>query len=235
MHDTGPLIDAVVALAEDFVRHRAILAVRARAAKEALSDPALEDVANDAEAGAIGEHAAYAARGELWSTFVYITISTGIGGAVLIDGVPLRGAHGLAGEVGHMVVTDHGMCSCGRLGHLEAQASGLAIARRAAQPDDDSGDGALARPPDGAVTAKEVNDAAEAGDTRAAAILLDATVVRMLLVPATMELLGDRNWWLPRWLDRLLPNVDIEGHAEGAAALHGDDPDPDPHPEPELV
>jgi putative drug exporter of the RND superfamily len=48
----------------------------------------------------------------------------------------------------------------------------------------------------------------------ASAILLDATIVRMLLVPATMELLGDRNWWLPRWLDRILPNIDVEGHAE---------------------
>jgi RND superfamily putative drug exporter len=46
----------------------------------------------------------------------------------------------------------------------------------------------------------------------AVAVLLDATVVRMLLVPATMELLGDRNWWLPRWLDRLLPNIEVEGH-----------------------
>ena len=43
------------------------------------------------------------------------------------------------------------------------------------------------------------------------AVLLDATVVRMLLVPATMELLGDRNWWFPKWLDRLLPKVDVEG------------------------
>ena len=48
----------------------------------------------------------------------------------------------------------------------------------------------------------------------AAAVLIDATLVRMVLVPATMELLGDRNWWLPRWLDRILPNVDVEGHAE---------------------
>ncbi|MGH9210838.1 MAG: MMPL family transporter [Acidimicrobiales bacterium] len=46
----------------------------------------------------------------------------------------------------------------------------------------------------------------------ATAVLLDATIVRMLLVPATMELLGDRNWWLPRWLDRILPNIDVEGH-----------------------
>ena len=46
----------------------------------------------------------------------------------------------------------------------------------------------------------------------AAAVLIDATIVRMVLVPATMELLGDRNWWLPGWLDRLLPNIHLEGH-----------------------
>jgi RND superfamily putative drug exporter len=45
----------------------------------------------------------------------------------------------------------------------------------------------------------------------AVAVLLDATLVRMLLVPATMELLGERNWWLPRWLDRILPRIDVEG------------------------
>jgi RND superfamily putative drug exporter len=46
----------------------------------------------------------------------------------------------------------------------------------------------------------------------AAAILIDATLIRMVLVPATMELLGDRNWWLPERLDRLLPHVHVEGH-----------------------
>ncbi len=46
----------------------------------------------------------------------------------------------------------------------------------------------------------------------AVAVLIDATIVRMLLVPATMELLGARNWWIPRWLDRLLPKIDVEGH-----------------------
>ncbi len=49
------------------------------------------------------------------------------------------------------------------------------------------------------------------GTGLATAVFLDATIVRMLLVPATMELLGDRNWWLPRWLDRLLPKIDVEG------------------------
>jgi putative drug exporter of the RND superfamily len=45
----------------------------------------------------------------------------------------------------------------------------------------------------------------------ATAVLVDATIVRVILVPATMQLLGETNWWLPRWLDRLLPNLDIEG------------------------
>jgi RND superfamily putative drug exporter len=42
------------------------------------------------------------------------------------------------------------------------------------------------------------------------AVLVDASIVRMLLVPATMELLGSRNWWIPRWLDRVLPHVAVE-------------------------
>ena len=45
----------------------------------------------------------------------------------------------------------------------------------------------------------------------AVAVLLDATVIRQVLVPATMTLLGRRNWWIPRWLDRALPHLDIDG------------------------
>ncbi len=45
----------------------------------------------------------------------------------------------------------------------------------------------------------------------AVAVFVDATVVRMVLVPATMELLGDRNWWIPKWLDRILPRLNVEG------------------------
>jgi RND superfamily putative drug exporter len=52
----------------------------------------------------------------------------------------------------------------------------------------------------------------------AAAILIDATLIRMLLVPATMELLGNRNWWLPRWLDKVLPEVRFEAPEPPAAA-----------------
>jgi RND superfamily putative drug exporter len=48
----------------------------------------------------------------------------------------------------------------------------------------------------------------------ATAVLLDASIVRMLLVPATMELLGRRNWWLPSWLDGALPVIHVEGGLE---------------------
>ena len=51
------------------------------------------------------------------------------------------------------------------------------------------------------------------------AVLIDATIVRMLLVPATMELLGDRNWWIPRWLNRILPRVHIEAPPDLDAEL----------------
>ncbi len=57
----------------------------------------------------------------------------------------------------------------------------------------------------------------------ASAVLVDATVVRMVLVPATMELLGARNWWLPRGLDRVLPRINVEGS-------HHADPLPEPVP-----
>ena len=45
----------------------------------------------------------------------------------------------------------------------------------------------------------------------AAAVFIDATIVRVIMVPATMELLGDKNWWFPRWLDRIIPKLNVEG------------------------
>jgi RND superfamily putative drug exporter len=54
----------------------------------------------------------------------------------------------------------------------------------------------------------------------AAGVFIDATLVRMVLVPATMSLLGKVNWWLPRWLDRALPRMDLEGTTQPAEAEH---------------
>ena len=60
----------------------------------------------------------------------------------------------------------------------------------------------------------------------AAAVLLDALVVRGVLVPALMLMLGKANWYLPRWLDRVLPHLSVEGPAES-------EPKPEPEPEPD--
>jgi putative drug exporter of the RND superfamily len=48
----------------------------------------------------------------------------------------------------------------------------------------------------------------------AVSIFVDATIVRMVLVPAAMILLGDANWWLPHWLDRILPTIDFDGEQD---------------------
>ena len=73
----------------------------------------------------------------------------------------------------------------------------------------------------------------------AVAVAVDATIVRMILVPATMELLGSRNWWMPAWLDRILPRIEVEGHHPEADAAGLDDGDDDDRPlgdrEPQLV
>ncbi len=57
----------------------------------------------------------------------------------------------------------------------------------------------------------------------ATAVLVDATLIRLVLVPATMKLLGNANWWFPKWLDRLAPNIDIEGEQWLPAPEHEDD------------
>jgi RND superfamily putative drug exporter len=70
----------------------------------------------------------------------------------------------------------------------------------------------------------------------AVAVFVDATIVRMILVPATMELLGARNWWIPAWLDRILPRVDVEGsHADRSSHDSEDGPRGDGTGERELV
>lgn len=66
----------------------------------------------------------------------------------------------------------------------------------------------------------------------ATAIFVDASIVRMVLVPATMKLMGDANWWIPGWLDRILPTVDIEG---GEAGLPVPEMEPVPAPAAERV
>src|SRR5690349_11896304 len=87
---------------------------------------------NDANAAALGEHVFGAGEGA--RHLVYITVSTGIGGGIIVDGKLYGGAKGSAGEIGHTVIDPAGpLCGCGNYGCLESLASGTAIARRGAQ------------------------------------------------------------------------------------------------------
>lgn len=108
--------------------------------------------------------------------FVYLTVSTGIGGAVVSDGRLLRGGRGLAGELGHMQVDlDGPPCGCGARGHLEAFASGTGIARAASDALGAGREGPLlerlAAQAGGVLSGAAVAAAEDAGDPLAAEIM----------------------------------------------------------------
>src|SRR6266568_4237500 len=87
-------------------------------------------IENDAHTAGLGEYMFGAGRGS--KHMVYLTVSTGIGGGVIINGKILEGANGTAGELGHMTIDWKGeRCNCGNIGCLEYLASGTAIARYA--------------------------------------------------------------------------------------------------------
>lgn len=87
---------------------------------------------NDGNAAAVGELTYGAGRGA--EDLIYITVSTGVGGGIVTGGKLVDGFNGAGGEIGHMVLYPDGeVCSCGHRGHLEAYASGPAIARQAVE------------------------------------------------------------------------------------------------------
>ena len=107
---------------------------------------------------------------------IYLTISTGVGGAVLTDGRVIAGADNLAGELGHIVLElDGPPCGCGGRGHFEALTSGTGIARAADELIVAGRAPGLARlasrVADGSLSAKDVAEAEEAGDPDAARIM----------------------------------------------------------------
>jgi glucokinase len=120
---------------------------------------------NDANAAAVGEHVYGAGRG--CRHLIYMTVSTGIGGGLIIDGRLYRGATGVAGELGHMTIEPNGpVCGCGNRGCLEALASGTAIAARGEELLAQGGSALLAKlaQEQGELTAATVCRAAEQGD-----------------------------------------------------------------------
>jgi len=131
---------------------------------------------NDANLAALGEHRFGAGRGA--NDLIYLTISTGIGGGIINQGRLLMGAQGFAGEVGHMILEPEGPpCGCGGRGHLEALASGPAIARRAVEEMEKGTETSITRLVEGElskVTAKVVAQAAQEGDPLANSIFKEA-------------------------------------------------------------
>jgi glucokinase len=124
---------------------------------------------NDANAAALGELHFGAARGA--RNFIYITLSTGIGGGIVIDGGIYSGAIGAAGEVGHMTIDDDGPpCNCGNKGCWETLASGTALAREAKQRIKEGAKTSIPGYVDGdieKVTAEVIHSAAQQGDSLA--------------------------------------------------------------------
>jgi glucokinase len=133
---------------------------------------------NDANAGALGEFRYGAGRGT--ESLVYVTLSTGVGAGLILNGKTYRGKDGLAGELGHVPISNSGnTCSCGAVGCLESFCSGSAIARRGKERGWHRSE-SVARASDSSsekpekITAKEIAEAAFLGDAAALDIIREA-------------------------------------------------------------
>lgn len=164
-------------------------------------------VLNDADAAAWAEWRFGAGRGE--PRLVLITLGTGIGGAMIMDGVLERGRHGVAGEFGHQIIVPNGhRCECGNRGCWEQYASGNALGREAREL-------ATANSPVAQTLLQEVG-----GDVEA---ITGAVVTRLALRgdPVCQELIDDVGQWLGLGLANLGAALDpgtfVIGGGLGAA------------------
>ncbi len=122
-------------------------------------------ITNDANAAAIGEMTYGAARG--LKDFIMITLGTGVGSGIVVNGQMVYGHDGFAGELGHVIVKRNNgrICGCGRAGCLEAYCSATGVARTAREYLEIRQDDSLLRNIDiNAITSKDVYDCAVAGD-----------------------------------------------------------------------
>ena len=133
-------------------------------------------IMNDASAAALGEHIFGAGRG--MNNLIYLTVSTGIGGGIIINGRLYSGPSGSAGEIGHTTIDINGpRCSCGNIGCLEMLASGKAVAREAKRLIAQGAKTAIIELVEGDlqnITAQTVATAAQKGDTLALTIISKA-------------------------------------------------------------
>ncbi len=126
---------------------------------------------NDANCAALGEATSGAAKG--CSSSITVTLGTGVGGGIIVNGRIYEGAFGTAGEVGHQVIVADGeLCGCGRKGCWEAYASASALIREATKAAKDNHSSALySLAEKESITGKAVFDAAHAGDATAKTVI----------------------------------------------------------------
>lgn len=186
-------------------------------------------VDNDANGAALAEWQVGAARGH--DDVLVVTLGTGIGGGIVSDGRLVRGRNGFAGEIGHVVVVADGRtCACGRRGCWEQYASGTALGRMATELD--------ATPDTAALDAAALRRAAEAGDSRAVALVDDfarwvalgiASLVHVLDpevvvigggVAHRAEMVRDS---VERWMGEFLYASHVRRHPDVRLARHGED------------
>ena len=145
---------------------------------------------NDAHAAALGEYWMGAGKGS--RNMLYVTISTGIGGGIIVDGRLLRGVGLMAGEVGHAVIDKQGpKCYCGTRGCWEMMASGTAIARMAQErATEQSLIWQLTKGKSQAITAEIVSEAARRGDGLAQQIMDETAENLGIGIANLMNILG---------------------------------------------
>lgn len=146
-------------------------------------------VENDANAHALGE--AWAGGGVGARSLICMTLGTGVGAGIILDGEIWRGVDGMAGEVGHMTVAPRGRkCGCGNSGCLEAYASATAVVERAKEAMAGGAASALFGCCPKGMTAADVRDAALAGDRLALRMYRDAGVYLGIAIAGLINLLN---------------------------------------------
>ena len=128
---------------------------------------------NDASAAALGEHHFGAGKGV--NNLIYLTVSTGIGGGIIINGKLYSGSSSSAGEIGHMTIDVNGpRCNCGNIGCWEMLASGTAVAKEAIRRISQGEKSSLTKIMEGkieSITAEKVSMAAQSGDSLAMEVI----------------------------------------------------------------
>ncbi len=147
---------------------------------------------NDANAAALAEK--WFGAGQDVDSLLYITVSTGVGGGIILNGDIYRGRNHMAGEIGHAIVQPEGgvQCGCGQYGCLETISSGTAIGREAQNVVAEGGGQRMAELAGGidGITAKTVADAAAEGDPDAEAILERAFMYLGTFVVSMLNILN---------------------------------------------